>query len=157
MDEELIGIAAWNFKLLSAMRNSLWVKETNTGLAPIIKYQQKVRDALDFLENFEGLKHRTMINQLAKHANVCKAEIDQLNAIPVWKVWKTWGRNRRIQLLWISYNVYANAMSIIASTLPDDIKAILPPESQDQETPISKMSVSRPASEDDQLSDLSPI
>ncbi len=140
MNEELIGIAAWNSKLLSVMRNTLWVKMTNTGMVPVTLYQKRLTEALDFLEEFEGIKHRTMMAQLAKHANICKREMDDLQAIPWWKIHKTRRRKSRIQLLWISYSVYANAMSIISSTLPEDFTAEQQ-QPQDQETPISETSV----------------
>lgn len=134
-DETNIGLAAWNFQLLETMKRQLKVSQNNANTVPIPFVRRQVANALDFLENYESLKQRTIVNQLAKHANICKAEADELEALPFWKVWKTWGRWRRIKLLWISYNVYSNAMAIVLTTLPSDISAIvpdLPAESEQQ-------------------------
>lgn len=147
-ENNLIGIAAWNFKLLEVMKNSLWIKQTNNGMFPIFTYQRRFADAMEFLENFEVLKQKTLLQQLAKHAMVCELEAEELRLIPRWKIWKTWNREERLTTLWVSASVYRNAMAIIIDCLPTDLQGILPEVAPTPQTETSAPSASSPVSAD---------
>lgn len=121
-DKQLIGISAWNYKLMIIMHNALRMR-TNNGTVPLAKYNDKVTRALQLLEDFEQAKHGVMVNHFARRVSELQKKI---GAFRWWKFW-----------LWLEYfrwniqhQTYVAGMVLIIDCLPDDVKVILSAEDE---------------------------
>lgn len=119
-----LGLAVWNYKITTLLKACLYI-QTNNGIVPCAKVNQKINQAIELLEDFEQQKQATIIHQLSKHAQVCKKEAEELTAQPWYKFWLVYRRAERLKILWCSYSVYQNAMAIVLDTLPSDIQIII--------------------------------
>lgn len=124
-ENTIIGLSAWNYQVTTQLRAMLYVR-TNNGLVPTDKVNEKIDLAMMMLEEFENTKQGTIIHQLAKHAKVCKLEAEVIQALPWWhKMFKI----KRLEVCWLSYNVYQNAMAVILDCLPTDMQGLLQEQS----------------------------
>lgn len=122
-EKELIGIAAWNAKLLPKMKSMISVKQTRNGLAPVVLFNQRAENALEFLELFEHTKYQAILSRLARQKSIHEAGFRNLSTMPWYK--SIFMDGRKLRDLAVRLDEINVAMMLVVDCLPDDIENLI--------------------------------